>query len=108
MIRVRMLWWYIIFFVIALKIPTVWLCWVVWWAIKAKPDHETGGSNGGFGRPKPGDGGPRWWRPDDRATARAERLARRSGPHGPPSRRSGPTRLNPARAERPEVEERKA
>jgi hypothetical protein len=92
MLRSRML-WYILFFAIALKIPTVWLCWVVWWAIKAKPDHETGDASDGRGRPDigDGDGGPSWWRPG----GRADRPSRRDGPHGTPARRPVPPPTRP-------------
>lgn len=95
--------WYVIFFVIALKIPTVWLCWVVWWAIKAKPDHESGDTSGGFGGSSSGDGGPSWWKPGGRARPGRERLSRRNGPHGVPPRR--PTRVGVAHAERADPKE---
>jgi len=29
--------WEIIFMVLILKIPMVYVCWVIWWAIKAEP-----------------------------------------------------------------------
>lgn len=74
--------WYLLFFAVALKIPTLWLVWVVWWAIKSKPDHEIGESSGGYGSPGPTEDGP-WWKPGGRSS----RLAHRQGPHGAPVRR---------------------
>jgi hypothetical protein len=34
--------WELIFLMVILKIPIAYLCWVVWWAVKAepKPDEE--------------------------------------------------------------------
>jgi hypothetical protein len=32
--------WELIFLMFILKIPIVYLCWVVWWAIKAEPKPE--------------------------------------------------------------------
>ncbi len=90
--------WYLLFFAIALKIPTLWLCWVVWWAIKSKPDHETGGASGGYRPPEPDQGGP-WWKPGGRTA----RLAHRRGPHGAPTRRPG--QRAPTYAERSDVAE---
>jgi hypothetical protein len=29
--------WEIIFMVLVLKIPLIYVCWVVWWAIRAEP-----------------------------------------------------------------------
>ena len=85
--------WYVLFFAIALKLPTLWLCWVVWWAIKAKPDHETGGTSRGYGgTDTDGDGpGPIWWTPG----SRADRRTRHDGPHGAPARRPVPARMRP-------------
>jgi hypothetical protein len=34
--------WEIVFLMVILKIPIVYLCWVVWWAIKAEPRPEEG------------------------------------------------------------------
>ena len=99
-----MVWYYVLFFVIALKIPTVWLCWVVWWAIKAKPDHESGGSSGGYERPGPDSRGPTRWRPGGRVSARDERRARRSRPHATPERGPAPIRVG-AHAEKADAKE---
>jgi hypothetical protein len=64
--------WELLFMMLLLKIPLVYLCWVVWWAIKAEPEIGTEGGNEGLNlkpwRPQPG---PR---------------PRRGGPHGSRSR----------------------
>ena len=58
-----------------LKLPVVYLCSVVWWAIKAEPEPEQGDELGVLGEP---DTGPDWWR-----RARGPRRPQRGGPHGP-------------------------
>ena len=69
--------WELIFLMVIMKIPILYLCWVVWWAIKAEPRGEEGAAlraelphdspDSGFpwrsrrpGRPRPGrpHGGP--------------------------------------------------
>jgi hypothetical protein len=75
-----MVWWEIVFMLVILKIPVVYLCAVVWWAIKAEPEPE-GGSSADDPEPRP------WWRPP--------RGRRRLGPHGSPARR--PARAAAAR-----------
>jgi hypothetical protein len=77
-----MVWWEMVFMLIVLKIPIVYLCAVVWWAIKAEPLPEEGASVGVDGPDF--DGPPRWWRPS--------RGRRRPGPH------AGPARAAPRRA----------
>jgi hypothetical protein len=74
-----MLVWEIVFMLIILKIPLVWVCWVVWWSIKAEPEPGV----------EPGTEGINWkpWRK----------------PNGPRPRRGGPHEHNtrtPARAAR--------
>ena len=34
--------WEIVFLMVILKIPIAYLCWVVWYAIKAKPEPHAG------------------------------------------------------------------
>jgi hypothetical protein len=34
--------WELIFLMVIMKIPILYLCWVVWWAIKAEPRGEEG------------------------------------------------------------------
>ena len=57
---------------LVLKIPIVYLCWVVWWAIKAEPESEADGSSDG----------PTWKPWQQRPGPRP----RRGGPHGSRSR----------------------
>jgi hypothetical protein len=71
--------WEAIFLLLILKIPIVYLCWVVWYAIRAEPKPP----------PEPAlktaptslDLDPRGWRP---RFARPPRPSR--GPHGAPRR----------------------
>jgi hypothetical protein len=73
------LWFYLIFLVF-LKIPIVYLCYVVWWAVKDPPQPGEGyaGAAGEAGSDGPDAGS--WWR-------RLRRPGPRSGPHGSPIRR---------------------
>jgi hypothetical protein len=34
--------WELIFLMVIMKIPILYLCWVVWWAIKSEPRPEEG------------------------------------------------------------------
>jgi hypothetical protein len=34
--------WELVFMLVILKIPVVYLCWVVWWAIRAEPEPLEG------------------------------------------------------------------
>jgi hypothetical protein len=76
--------WELIFLMVIMKIPILYLCWVVWWAIKSEPRPEEGAAllaqtpDG----PEPGSG----WR--RRRTPRP----RPARPHG------GPTRFYPRTA----------
>jgi len=79
-----MVWWEFVFMMVVLKIPIIYLYFVVRWAIKAEP--EPGG--GAVGEAGDGCGSPGWWL---RSTARPGRL----GPH------SGPVRTPPRRRRRP-------
>jgi len=69
--------WEIVFLMVILKIPIVYLCWVVWWAIKAEPRPEEGAAVTAVLGGGDGPGGMR-----RRRTAR--RL--RPGPRGGPAR----------------------
>jgi hypothetical protein len=72
-----MVWWEIVFMLVVLKIPVVYLCAVVWWAIRAEPLPGDGAGGAGGQEPL----GPRpWWHPS--------RRGRRLGPHGAPPRRA--------------------
>jgi hypothetical protein len=75
--------WYTVWFLVILKIPVLYLAWVIWWAVKDPPDGQADassepGTNGGNGLP------PR------RPTTRPHR-----GPDRRPARRSA--RTAPAR-----------
>jgi hypothetical protein len=79
----------LIFFMLILKIPIVYLCLVIWWAIKAEPEPEEGASATDAAGP------------DDRGPRRRRRLRRPIfRPHGGPSRRPQPGLAAGARAEK--------
>lgn len=76
------MWWFILIFVVLLKIPMAYLAYVIWWAIKDPPQPGEGyaGAGGDLDGEGP-DSGSSWWR---------RPLPRRSpdrGPHGTPARR---------------------
>jgi hypothetical protein len=79
--------WELLFMMLVLKIPVVYLCAVVWYAIKAEPEPA-----GGESASSEGDGGPSPWKPWQYRRSGAR--PRRGGPHGAPAR-------TPARAPRP-------
>ncbi len=85
-----MVWWEIVFMLVVLKIPIVYLCLVVWWAIKAEP--RPGEAVAVPAEGEPGDGPAWWWRPS--------RRGRRPGPHGSPQRRPERTAAARVRVER--------
>ena len=78
--------WFTLIFMLALKIPIVYLCYVVWWAVKDPP--QPGAENeGGLGVPDTsGSGSGSWWRPP------VPGRRPRRGPHGSPARRPEPAR----------------
>jgi len=75
--------WELIFMMLILKIPLVYLIWVVWWAIKAEPEvGDEGGTEGINWKPWQKRPGPR---------------PRRGGPHGTrprPATRSARARVD--------------
>jgi hypothetical protein len=76
--------WFAIVFMVLLKIPIAYLCYVVWWAVKDPPQP---GEEGAAGFEPGSDGpdlGPSWWRRT--LPGRRPRL----GPHGSPVRRPEP------------------
>jgi hypothetical protein len=77
--------WELVFMLVILKIPVVYLCAVVWYAIRAEPEPE-GGQEHGFGETEPKPWRP-WvyWR---RPAVRRPR-PRRGGPHGSGARTYG-------------------
>jgi hypothetical protein len=69
--------WEIVFMLVILKIPVVYLCAVVWWAIRAEPEPLEGAARlAEIEPPTP----VAWWR------RRLRRGPRRGGPHGGPTR----------------------
>jgi hypothetical protein len=84
--------WEAVFLLLVLKIPIVYLCLVVWWAIRAEP--QPGEADGVVARVEPTDPPSCDWR---RRLARRPALGR--GPRGGLTRRPARTAL--ARAERP-------
>jgi hypothetical protein len=80
--------WFTVFFMVILKIPAIYLAYVIWWAVKDPPTPETGAGSGGYGGGVP-------WRPSTRRPV----PGRHPGPHGTPVRRPSPSPA-PVRAER--------
>jgi len=74
--------WELIFLMVILKIPIVYLCWVVYWAIKAEPDPQ-GGDGAVVSSPADGEPPIRPW---------SRRPRRPTRPHGGPTRRYARTR----------------
>ena len=77
--------WFTLWFMVILKIPVLYLAWVIWWAVKDPPDAWEGPPEAAGG----GEGGPGW---SPRRDPRRLRRPRR-GPHGGPERRPGRTRV---------------
>jgi hypothetical protein len=69
--------WELIFLMVILKIPIVYLCWVVWWAVKSKPVPE---------EPAALQRVPITPRPWDDPRRRPRRRPRPPRPHGGPTR----------------------
>jgi hypothetical protein len=70
--------WEIVFLLVILKIPIVYLCVVIWYAIKAEPKPEAGAAvTAQIGPEEGGDGGARRRRDPFRRPVR---------PHGGPTR----------------------
>jgi hypothetical protein len=79
----------LVFFMVILKIPIVYLCLVIWWAIRAEPEPEEGASVTVAAGPDDGGSRPR------------RRLPGPSlHPHGHPSRRPQPGLTAGTRAEK--------
>jgi hypothetical protein len=79
--------WITIWFMVILKIPLLYMCWVIWWAVKDPPDAAE--SDPALDELE--DGGPEWRRSSDRD----RRGGRRGGPHGTPSRGRASRRTGP-------------
>jgi hypothetical protein len=74
--------WEVIFMVLVLKIPLIYVCWVVWWAIRAEPVVGAEGEEAHeinwrpWHRPegpRPRRGGPHGSRTTPRAARRSDR-----------------------------------
>jgi hypothetical protein len=85
--------WEAVFLLVVLKIPIVYLCVVVWWAIKAEPGPDEGAAL--VARVSPTDQGPCDWRERHRKRVLAGRR--------PPRRPVGP-RVSTAFARRSDAE----
>lgn len=68
--------WFTLWFMVILKIPALYLAYVIWWAVKDPPAQPAGEAPFGLG----GSEGPR-------RGPRAPVPGRRPGPHGAPVRR---------------------
>ena len=77
--------WFTLVFLVLLKIPVVYLGYVIWWAVKDPPAPGEGfagsGEAPGAGGPEPGSS---WWK------RRSSRQPMRRGPHGSPIKRPAP------------------
>lgn len=85
--------WFTLWFLVILKIPALYLAYVIWWAVKDPPVEAAGGPSGEtFGG---GGVGP------DRHGPRLPVPGRKPGPHGKPVRRQARTAETlPSRAKR--------
>jgi hypothetical protein len=79
--------WFAILFLVVLKIPLGYICWVIWWAVKAEPEVGTEGGTEGL----EGINWKPWRRPP------GSRPPRR-GPHGGRSRKATPAARSRERA----------
>ena len=78
--------WFTIWFMVILKIPVLYLGYVIWWAVKDPPEAYAVASPEDLG-----GGGPGWH-------PRRRRFGPRSGPHGSAVRRPAGGRRARARA----------
>jgi hypothetical protein len=79
--------WFTLWFLVILKIPIVYLAYVIWWAVKDPPDAYAGPGSEDLEQ----GGGPPWRPTRDRGRAR--------GPHGAPERKPRPQRPIRTRAQ---------
>lgn len=84
--------WLTLWFTVILKIPALYLCYVIWWAVKDPPAEPAGTVGDGLG-----GGGVE---PPRRRGPRAPIAGRRPGPHGSPQRRRTARPVLAARAGR--------
>jgi hypothetical protein len=78
--------WEIVFMLLILKIPIVYLCVVVWWAIKAEPLPPDLAAVAAMSDTPPSGGSPRRTRVNRRRPVRPHTPGRRSGASPPPQR----------------------
>jgi hypothetical protein len=79
--------WELIWLMLIMKIPILYLCWVVYWAIKAEPRPEEPAVVSADVGDDP-----------DSFRGRPPRSPRRNGPHGRPARTYARTRRSRVRA----------
>ena len=72
--------WITIWFMVILKIPLLYMCWVIWWAVKDPPDAAE--LEPAIDELEDGGGGSDW----RRSPGRGRRGRHRGGPHGAPAR----------------------
>jgi hypothetical protein len=84
--------WLTIWFTLILKIPALYLCYVIWWAVKDPPGADAGTVGDGLG-----GGGVE---PPRRRGPRAPSAGRKPGPHGSPRPRRSARPALVARARR--------
>jgi len=77
--------WELIWLMVIMKIPILYLCWVVYWAVKSEPRPEEPAALVAAGD----DADPTPWHPRPRR--------RKPGPHGRPARRYARTRRTTVR-----------
>ena len=81
--------WFSIWFLVILKIPILYLAYVIWWAVKDPPAPSIGPASGGAASGDGGGGGGAPG-PERQRLPRRPFPGRRSGPHGRPARRPLP------------------
>jgi hypothetical protein len=79
--------WFSIWFLVILKIPIVYLGYVIWWAVKDPPEPSAGP---GYGSLQADGGGGGVGGSGRRRLPRKPIPGRRPGPHGAPARRPAP------------------
>jgi hypothetical protein len=82
--------WFTLWFMVILKIPILYLAYVIWWAVKDPPDAYSGPAADDVG-----DGDGPGWRP---SRGRGPLRRPRRGPHGAPERRPARVVLGRGRA----------
>ncbi|HZR92611.1 MAG TPA: hypothetical protein VFA44_09445 [Gaiellaceae bacterium] len=74
--------WELVFLLVILKIPVVYLCWVVWWALRSKPEPPEPLEGALATSPLAPAPRPAW----SLLRGPSRRRPRRPGPHGAPRR----------------------